>query len=81
MTDLDAERAAPARRRSSTRTRRTPEARLRLLTLPAMIVADVRALALAVGIAFAVRQLVLPPAGDLRENVASASLVMALGWL
>lgn len=81
LTDLDVERAAQARHRPSTRTQRTSEARLRLLTLPAMIVADMLALALAVGIAFAVRQLVLPPAGDLRENVTSASLVMALGWL
>lgn len=49
--------------------------------IPAMIVADVLVLALAVGIAFTVRQLLLPPAGDLKENIASASLVMALGWL
>ncbi|WP_341854315.1 hypothetical protein [Brachybacterium sp. GPGPB12] len=81
MTDLDVERAAPARHRPSTRTRRSSEARSRLLAPPAMIVGDVLVLALAVGIAFAVRQLVLPPAGDLRENVASASVVMALGWL
>ncbi|WP_262425284.1 hypothetical protein [Brachybacterium sp. Z12] len=81
MAELDAERTAAARRRAATRTQRTSEARLRLLTLPAMILADVLALTLAVGIAFAVRQVVLPPAGDLRENVASASLIMALGWL
>ena len=79
MTELDAERTAAVRRQAATRSRRTSVAQLRRLTLPAMIVADVLALALAVGIAFAVRQVVLPPAGDLRENVASASLVMALG--
>lgn len=55
--------------------------RVRRLLLPVMILADVLVLALAGGAAFLVRQLVLPPAGDLRENVLSASLVMAVGWL
>ena len=53
MTELDAERTAAARRRAATRSQRMPVAQLRRLTLPAMILADVLALALAVGIAFA----------------------------
>ncbi|MGY5765696.1 sugar transferase [Brachybacterium sp. DNPG3] len=51
------------------------------LSVGALLLADVIALCIAMGIAYAARQSILGTAGDLSQNVLDAAVVIAAGWL